>query len=122
MSLRAGYGTARMAISPVTVFPVSELLMWSTDAPPSLRSPPIASPMLPAPKMVTLVMLSEPPVLWVLLVATTNVTTLLVVATTSFASLKRMPDVDWLSAEERAAWVRFAAVVELLPGVLNAQL
>jgi DNA-binding MarR family transcriptional regulator len=33
-----------------------------------------------------------------------------------------MPDVDWLSAKERAAWVRFAAVVELLPGVLNAQL
>jgi DNA-binding MarR family transcriptional regulator len=28
----------------------------------------------------------------------------------------------WLSAEERAAWVRLVAVVELLPGVLDAQL
>jgi DNA-binding MarR family transcriptional regulator len=28
----------------------------------------------------------------------------------------------WLSAAERAAWVRFAAVLELLPGVLDAQL
>jgi len=33
-----------------------------------------------------------------------------------------MSEVDWLSAEERAAWIRFAAVVELLPGALNAQL
>jgi DNA-binding MarR family transcriptional regulator len=33
-----------------------------------------------------------------------------------------MPDIHWLSAKEREAWVRFAAVVELLPGVLNAQL
>jgi DNA-binding MarR family transcriptional regulator len=33
-----------------------------------------------------------------------------------------MSEVDWLSAKERAAWVRLAAVVELLPGVLNAQL
>jgi DNA-binding MarR family transcriptional regulator len=28
----------------------------------------------------------------------------------------------WLTAEERRAWVRLAAVVELLPGVLDAQL
>jgi len=28
----------------------------------------------------------------------------------------------WLDDEERAAWVRLAAVVELLPGVLEAQL
>ena len=28
----------------------------------------------------------------------------------------------WLDADERAAWVRLAAVVELLPGVLEAQL
>ena len=28
----------------------------------------------------------------------------------------------WLSADEREAWVRFAAVLELLPGVLDAQL
>ena len=28
----------------------------------------------------------------------------------------------WLSESERASWVRFAAVVELLPGVLDSQL
>lgn len=28
----------------------------------------------------------------------------------------------WLSPEEREAWLRFGAVVELLPGVLDAQL
>ena len=28
----------------------------------------------------------------------------------------------WLDAEERAAWLRLVAVVELLPGVLDAQL
>ena len=28
----------------------------------------------------------------------------------------------WLSEDERAAWLRFAALIELLPGVLNAQL
>ena len=28
----------------------------------------------------------------------------------------------WLTDDERAAWVRFAAVVELLPGVLDSQL
>jgi DNA-binding MarR family transcriptional regulator len=31
-------------------------------------------------------------------------------------------DVDWLNQGERAAWVRLAAVLELLPGVLDAQL
>jgi DNA-binding MarR family transcriptional regulator len=31
-------------------------------------------------------------------------------------------DVDWLSDEERAAWVRLIALVELLPGVLDGQL
>jgi DNA-binding MarR family transcriptional regulator len=31
-------------------------------------------------------------------------------------------DTPWLDAEERAAWVRLAAVVELLPGVLDSQL
>jgi DNA-binding MarR family transcriptional regulator len=31
-------------------------------------------------------------------------------------------DVEWLSAEERAAWVRLIALVELLPGVLDGQL
>jgi DNA-binding MarR family transcriptional regulator len=29
---------------------------------------------------------------------------------------------DWLDDEEQAAWVRFIAVVELLPGVLDTQL
>ena len=28
----------------------------------------------------------------------------------------------WLDEEERAAWLRLVAVVELLPGVLDAQL
>jgi DNA-binding MarR family transcriptional regulator len=28
----------------------------------------------------------------------------------------------WLDSDERAAWLRFAAVMELLPGVLDAQL
>ena len=31
-------------------------------------------------------------------------------------------DTRWLTAEERAAWVRLLAVVELLPGVLDSQL
>ncbi|MFW0873056.1 MarR family winged helix-turn-helix transcriptional regulator [Rhodococcoides corynebacterioides] len=31
-------------------------------------------------------------------------------------------DVDWLDESERAAWLRLVAVVELLPGVLDAQL
>ena len=31
-------------------------------------------------------------------------------------------DVTWLSADERAAWLRLMAVVELLPGVLDSQL
>ena len=31
-------------------------------------------------------------------------------------------DVKWLDEEERAAWLRLVAVVELLPGVLDAQL
>ncbi|MGY1619204.1 MarR family winged helix-turn-helix transcriptional regulator [Geodermatophilus sp. SYSU D00691] len=31
-------------------------------------------------------------------------------------------DVRWLSDEERAAWVRLIAVVELLPGALDGQL
>jgi DNA-binding MarR family transcriptional regulator len=31
-------------------------------------------------------------------------------------------DVKWLTKEELAAWVRLVAVVELLPGVLDAQL
>ena len=31
-------------------------------------------------------------------------------------------DTRWLDAEERAAWLRLVAVVELLPGVLDAQL
>jgi DNA-binding MarR family transcriptional regulator len=31
-------------------------------------------------------------------------------------------DTRWLSDDERAAWVRLVAVVELLPGVLDAQL
>jgi DNA-binding MarR family transcriptional regulator len=31
-------------------------------------------------------------------------------------------DTTWLDAEERAAWLRLVAVVELLPGVLDAQL
>jgi DNA-binding MarR family transcriptional regulator len=33
-----------------------------------------------------------------------------------------MARVKWLSAAEREAWVRFAAILELLPGVLDAQL
>lgn len=31
-------------------------------------------------------------------------------------------DTEWLSTDERAAWLRLVAVVELLPGVLDAQL
>ena len=31
-------------------------------------------------------------------------------------------DANWLNDEERAAWVRLAAVLELLPGVLDSQL
>jgi DNA-binding MarR family transcriptional regulator len=31
-------------------------------------------------------------------------------------------ETEWLDAEERAAWLRLLAVVELLPGVLDAQL
>lgn len=31
-------------------------------------------------------------------------------------------DTQWLSEDERAAWLRLVAVVELLPGVLDAQL
>lgn len=31
-------------------------------------------------------------------------------------------DVRWLTEEERTAWVRLAAVLELLPGVLDSQL
>jgi DNA-binding MarR family transcriptional regulator len=31
-------------------------------------------------------------------------------------------DVQWLSEDERTAWVRLVAVVELLPGVLDSQL
>lgn len=31
-------------------------------------------------------------------------------------------DTTWLTDDERAAWVRLVAVVELLPGVLDAQL
>ena len=33
-----------------------------------------------------------------------------------------MSETRWLTADERRAWVRFAAVVELLPGVLDTQL
>lgn len=31
-------------------------------------------------------------------------------------------ETEWLNADERAAWLRLVAVVELLPGVLDAQL
>jgi DNA-binding MarR family transcriptional regulator len=31
-------------------------------------------------------------------------------------------ETDWLDEDERAAWLRLVAVVELLPGVLDAQL
>lgn len=31
-------------------------------------------------------------------------------------------DTEWLSGDERAAWLRLIAVVELLPGVLDSQL
>ena len=31
-------------------------------------------------------------------------------------------DTTWLNDEEMAAWVRLAAVLELLPGVLDSQL
>lgn len=31
-------------------------------------------------------------------------------------------DTNWLTDDERAAWVRLAAVLELLPGVLDSQL
>ncbi|MFI5425877.1 hypothetical protein [Aeromicrobium sp. UC242_57] len=31
-------------------------------------------------------------------------------------------DTKWLTEDERAAWVRLVAVVELLPGMLDTQL
>ena len=31
-------------------------------------------------------------------------------------------ETEWLSDDERGAWVRLAAVLELLPGVLDTQL
>jgi len=34
----------------------------------------------------------------------------------------RTPEPRWLDAEERAAWIRIAAVAELLPAALDAQL
>ncbi|MGD9955207.1 MAG: MarR family winged helix-turn-helix transcriptional regulator [Candidatus Nanopelagicales bacterium] len=37
-------------------------------------------------------------------------------------SRRRTPEPRWLDAEERAAWVRLAGVVELLPAALDAQL
>ena len=36
--------------------------------------------------------------------------------------LSAVADVEWLTEEERATWLRLAAVLELLPGVLDAQL
>lgn len=33
-----------------------------------------------------------------------------------------MDEISWLSDDERTAWLKFAAVLELLPGVLDAQL
>lgn len=33
-----------------------------------------------------------------------------------------MAEVAWLTPDQRAAWIRFAAVLELLPGALDAQL
>ena len=33
-----------------------------------------------------------------------------------------MSDTAWLDADQQAAWVRFAAVLELLPAALDAQL
>ncbi|ROQ40794.1 MarR family transcriptional regulator [Frondihabitans sp. PhB188] len=33
-----------------------------------------------------------------------------------------MTETRWLTSDEREAWVRFAAVLELLPGVLDSQL
>lgn len=37
--------------------------------------------------------------------------------------MERAPDTTrWLSADEQTAWIRFAAVVELLPRTLDAQL
>jgi DNA-binding MarR family transcriptional regulator len=36
--------------------------------------------------------------------------------------MNTMDDVRWLSAEQLAAWTKFVAVVELLPGVLDGQL
>ena len=44
-------------MSPVTVAsPWSEVVMCSTVAPPAVRTPAMAVPMLPSPKMVTFVM------------------------------------------------------------------
>ena len=36
--------------------------------------------------------------------------------------LADMTEVEWLSAEERAAWLRVVSVLELLPAALDAQL
>ena len=33
-----------------------------------------------------------------------------------------MSEVNWLTSDQRAAWIRFAAVLELLPSALDAQL
>src|SRR6476659_4836380 len=55
MPASAGYGTAKMTMSPATVAVVSVEPMCSTSAPPALSTPSMAVPMLPDPKIVTLV-------------------------------------------------------------------
>lgn len=52
--------------------------------------------------------------------STTNVLHLVVDA--SFAKLSIVTETKWLSDGERAAWVRFTAVLELLPAALDLQL
>ena len=36
--------------------------------------------------------------------------------------MHRTPDTPWLTVDERATWIRLAAVLELLPAALDAQL
>ena len=56
-----------------------------------------------------------------MVVATSNSRTPKVVPATNRVRWETM-ETRWLDAEERAAWLRLVAVVELLPGVLDAQL
>src|SRR5688572_14866082 len=123
MSCRAGYGTANTTRSPSTVRSVSPLVMCSTEAPPAVRIPAMAVPMLPAPKMVAFVM----PFPFLVDAADIGISLYLqplydtIVVYTTFRNGRTMTKTRWLDAEQTQAWLRFAAVLELLPAALDAQ-